>query len=304
MLRVAPLAAGGGNLVVVAGARHESIILAQLAAIGVQARIILEPEARDSAPAMAAAAAWIAGDDAAGIAAFVSSDHHVPDAAAFRLAVLEAARAARDGRLVTLGVTPTAPSTAYGYIRPSGAGLCPVEAFVEKPGPAAAAAYVASGYLWNTGNFIVQASTLLEEVRAFAPQVEAAASASLKAGIRGEVIHLDAIFAEAPKISIDYAVMEHTSRASVLPVEFAWSDVGAWDAVAATGLGAKGTPVLLNADHCLVRAPAGVLVAVVGLSHIAVVVEADSVLVCNLEDAQSVKAVVDRARRLTPEPFE
>lgn len=298
-LRVSPLAAEGGRLVVVGGLKHRDAIVAQLAEIGLDAQVLLEPEARDSAAAMAAAAAWVARTDPAGVIAFVASDHHISDHEAFRGAVRQATDAARDGRIVTLGVRPTEPSAAYGYIRPAGRGLSPVERFVEKPDRAVAARYIKAGYLWNSGNFISRADVLLAELERYAPGLVEAVTAALPVG-DGAMQSLGAAFATAPKISIDYAVMEKTQHASVLEVAFAWSDLGAWDAIAATGEGDVGAHVFEDAEGCLVRAPDGVLVAALGVRNLAIIVEPDAVLVADLSRAQEVKRVVDRVRTISP----
>lgn len=300
VLRVAPLAKGEGSVVVVAGVAHERLVIDQLGEIGVTATIILEPEPRDSAPAMGAAAVWITGQDPDGIAVFVASDHHIPDAAAFRDAASQAAIEAHSGKIVTLGVYPSTPSPAFGYIRPKGPGLAAVDAFVEKPDAETAAGYVASGYLWNSGNFIVGAQVLIDEINAHTPDILVAVREGLPTGAKGAVIRLGPRFRHAPRISIDYAVMERTARASVLPIAFAWSDVGSWDAVAELGLGARGKAATVDAPGCLVCAPEGVLVAVVGLPNIAVIVEHGVVLVCDLAQAQSVKALVDQVRTISP----
>jgi mannose-1-phosphate guanylyltransferase/mannose-6-phosphate isomerase len=287
--------------IVVGGTRHLATIQAQLAAIGLDADIIVEPEPRDSAPAIAAAAVAIAERDADGIAVVVASDHHIPDAAAFRAAVEQAAVAAQDGAIVTLGVRPDAPSTAYGYVRsdaPSSAGVAPVAAFAEKPDAERARRYIEQGYLWNSGNFIFAARTLLDELDRLAPEIAEAARRALRESERsGDVRTLGPSFRAAPKISIDYAVMEKTRHAAVLPVDFAWSDLGAWDAVwAAAGKDAAGNVVsgaatLLETRDCLVRNNSRTTVATIGLTGIAVVVEDDAVLVCDLERSQGVKQV-------------
>lgn len=300
VLRVAGLAEGGGALIVVGGVAHRGWIVDQLEEIGVQAQVLLEPEPRDSAAAMAAAAVWTTRRDPAGINAFVASDHHIPDDQAFRAAVSTAAQEAAQDRIVTLGVKPTGPSSAYGYIRPDGPGLAPVEAFVEKPDAETAARHVAAGYLWNSGNFITGAVTLLEELRTHAPAVEAAARAALPDDTRS-IITLTSAFSAAPKISIDYAVMENTRRASVLPVDFAWSDLGAWDAIRASGEGDFGMHILEDADGCLVRAPEGVIVAALGVRNLAIVAENDAILVCDIDRAQEVKRVVERVRTTAPQ---
>ncbi len=298
-LRVGPLAAEGGQLIIVGGVRHRSAIVEQLEEIGLSAHLLLEPEARDSAPAMAAAAAWVAVRDPRGVLAFVASDHHVPDHKAFQAAMRAASGAAGDGRIVTLGVRPNEPSSAYGYIRPGGRGLSEVQQFVEKPDRNLAAAYIADGYLWNSGNFIARADVLLDEMARYAPGVVSAARAALPAA-GGAVEILTAAFSEAPKISIDYAVMEKTQLASVLEVDFAWSDLGAWDSIAATGEGDVGSHVFEDTEGCLVRAPDGVLVAALGVKNLAIVVEPDAVLVMDISRAQEVKRLVERVRSLSP----
>lgn len=296
---------GAGELVVVAGARHAALIEAQLEALGLSATLLLEPEGRDSGPAIAAVAAWIAARDSEGLAVIVSSDHHVPDAVAFRSVADRALVVAEEGWIVTLGVQPTEPSTAYGYIKPgaaacNGAAAQVVEAFVEKPDAATAAGYIASGYLWNSGNFIASAATLMQELDRYAPEISAAARAAVEgAAVEGRTVRLGPAFADAPKRSIDFAVMERTDRAAVAPASFAWSDLGAWDAVRTAsaldraGNSLSGDVVLADAANCLVRAPAGVQVGLVGVSGLAVVVEPDAVLVAGLDSSQKVKGVAE-----------
>lgn len=300
VLRVAPLAEGGGGLIVVAGEGHADAIAAELGDLGVEATVLLEPEARDSGPAMAAAAAFIHAMDPAGVAAIIASDHHIPDADGFRAAVRTAAQEAVKGRIVTLGVAPTAPSPAYGYISPEGPGLAPVRRFVEKPDVETATRYVAEGFLWNSGNFIVAAHALMDELAVHAPGIGEAARAALPADRTGPVIRLTDAFRAAPKISIDYAVMEKSDRTSVLPVHFAWSDVGAWDSVMDTGSGHDGLHIAVDTDNTLVRAADGMVVATLGVSNIAIIAEADAVLVCDLDRSQEVKVLVDRIKAEAP----
>ena len=297
--RVERLTGGGGRLLIVAGEAHRAFVVEQLAALGIEATVLLEPEGRESAPAMAAAAAWIVRNTPDGVALFVASDHHIPDDAAFRLAVLEALPAAGEGRIVTFGIRPTGPSSAYGYIRPEGPGLSPVVAFVEKPDRILAESHVRDGYLWNSGNFMVRASALLDELDTFAPDVARAARDAVPRD-GGQVILLSDIFLSAPKISIDYAVMEHSRRISVLPVDYAWSDLGAWDAVAAAGAADRGIWIATEGDTGLVRAGDGMVVATVGVSNLAIIAERDAVLVCNLDRAQEVKGLVEQLRDISP----
>lgn len=300
--RVAALADGGGELVVVGGVSHKTAILQQLEEIGIRAVVLLEPEGRDSSAAMAAAALWTAQRSPQAVNLFVASDHHIPDAEAFRKSVGEAVAAASDGRIVTLGVVPTAPSSAYGYIAPSGPGLSDVSAFVEKPDSETAKRYISEGYLWNSGNFIVRADVLGAEIANRAPAVADAVRAAVdQAAVDGVCLTLGSGFKAAPKISIDYAVMEKTTRASVLPVRFEWSDLGAWDSVHASGEGDVGLHVLEDSENCLIRACDGVMVAAIGLRDIGIVVERDAVLVTDLKKSQDVKKVVERLRKLSPQ---
>ncbi len=296
----------GAGFVVVAGAAHGPAVSRELAAAGVRAQVILEPEPRDSAPALAAAAAAVHAEDPETVLVIVASDHHVPDVAAYRETLRRAIDVAREGSVVTLGVRPDAPSSAYGYIRPSadraGPGAYRVAAFVEKPDPATAARYVADGYLWNSGNFVARVDVLIAEFERHAPDVLAAAREALRtAEPAPDGLSLGPAFRSARKTSIDYAVMERTDRAAVLPVAWEWSDLGAWDAVHeasakdADGNALSGDVVAIGSSGCLVRAAPGMLAAVVGLEDVVVVVENDAVLVCRRDAAGEVKAV---ARRL------
>lgn len=303
-LRAARLLDAGGNLVVVCGLHHEPFIVEQLAEIGLKAQVILEPEGRDSAPAMTAAALWTSRVDPVGVNAFISSDHYLPDNDAFYVATLQAAEAARVGRIVTLGVQPTSPSSAYGYIKPAGEGLSEVESFVEKPDEATAQQFIDQGLLWNTGIFIARSDVFLEEVSKFAPTVIDAVKKALGkepvVDALDSPLYLAPSFAAAPKLSIDYAVMEKTRRASVLHVDFEWSDLGAWDAVAATMANDQDRHLLIDSEGTIARSPEDVVVTVLGARNLAVVVERDAVLVCDLNRSQDVKAVVERLKTVSP----
>lgn len=294
--RVAGLADAESPLIV-GSADHQDWIGTQLGEIGVDATLILEPSGRDSAPAIAAAALWILDQDPEGIAVIVASDHGIPDAGAFREAITSAAAEAQD-RLVVLGVHPTGPSEAYGYIRtgaPLGR-LKEVAHFVEKPDAETARRYLADGYLWNSGNLVASARALVEELELHAPDVLAATRTALcQAGSEGRVVQLGQEFSQAPRISMDFAVLNRTRRAAVLPVAFAWSDLGAWEAVwqAApkdqNGNAAQGSAAFLDAEDCLVRGAPGQTVGVVGLSNVAVIVEPDAILVSDLRHSQGVR---------------
>ncbi|OYX35548.1 MAG: hypothetical protein B7Y99_03290 [Caulobacterales bacterium 32-69-10] len=315
---------GGQSPLIVAGEAHAATVQAQLAELGVSATVMIEPEGRDSAPALAAAAAWIAALDSDAVVAMVASDHHIPDAPAFRRAVETAAEAAAMGAIVTFGVTPTEPSSAYGYIAPGAAlegsrQIRKVDRFVEKPGAAMARSYVDAGYLWNSGNFVFGAGVLLGELENYAPELlrivrdavrDARVTDAQVSGVTASspMVRLAPVFGRAPKISIDYAVMEKTDRAAVLPISLAWSDVGAWEAVwAASARDADGNvndggALLLDSRDSLIRAPAGRTVVGIGLDRVAVVIEGDDVLVCSLDASQSVKIAYDQLKAMTPPP--
>jgi len=295
------------EIVVIAGAAHEPIIKRQLAEVGVEAVLLLEPEGRDSSPAMAAACLWIVNRDADGVAAIIASDHYIPDAPAFRAAILSAATAALERScIVTMGVRPSAPSTAYGYISPGEqqGSICAVQAFVEKPDRATAELYVAEGFLWNSGNFIATASTISCEIEEHAPSVHAAVHQALAAAKQdGASYHLGTAFASAPKASFDYAVMEKTDKAAVLPVDFEWSDLGAWNAIWETkqkdenGNSTYGECLALKSSNTLIHAGEGTQIVAIGVHDIAVVADSNQILVCNLGHAQDVKLAVEQLKR-------
>jgi mannose-1-phosphate guanylyltransferase/mannose-6-phosphate isomerase len=304
VLRMGRLA-GAAEPVVVTGQAHLDIIRRQLDEIGVEASLIVEPEGRDSAPAMAAAAAWIEDRHPDAIAVGVASDHHIPDVEAFCAAAGIAVAAAKGGAIVTFGVRPTQASTAYGYIEP-GEPLGDIEGakkalrFVEKPKADTAQAYVEAGYLWNSGNFVFSPAQLLAELDLHAPGVADKARAGLRGGRRdGAALILGVEFLSSPRISIDYAVMEKTAHAAVVPVDYPWSDLGSWQAIheaAARDEGGNslmGEVRLRRSRDVLVRSATGQLVTVLGLENVGVVVEPDAILVCHLESSQDVKGLVD-----------
>ncbi|MEI7932285.1 MAG: AGE family epimerase/isomerase [Alphaproteobacteria bacterium] len=309
VLRVRAIA-GANNPLIVAGQGHRGHIAAQLAAVKVRAQLVLEPEGRDSAAAMAAAALAISRTDPDAILAIVSADHHVPDAAAFATAISQAAKGAAAGQIVTIGLKPRHPSTALGYILPGqGDGsVKPVAQFVEKPDRATAERYMREGYLWNCGYFIVSARVLIEELQAYAPDVLDAVRAGVDGGLQdGEALLLGEAFRCVRKISIDYAVMEKTTRAAVTPAAFDWTDIGGWDAVHAIAdkdsAGNVGAALFVEASGNLVRAPAGTEVALVGVEDLAVVIEDGAVLVTSLAASQRVKAAGEHFKAVPRQPM-
>lgn len=295
-----------GPLAVLGGAAHEGLIASQLAAVNVEATLILEPEGRDTAAAIAAAAGWAATQDPQAVVAILPADHHISDAGAFRAAIAATLEAARGGAIVTLGLRTTSASTAMGYIRPGpgDAAVKPIAAFDEKPDAERAKALVDAGALWNSGMFVATADTLLSEIGRCAPEVAEAVGAALdEAVVADGVVRLGRAQARAPRVAFDRAVMERTDRGAVLPADFAWSDLGAWDAVLAAASPDASGSVLAGAveapgsSQVLVRAAPGMQVAVVGVTRLAVIVEPDAVLVCDLDHAQEVRDAVGASLR-------
>lgn len=296
--------------VVVAGPEHVALVRAELGAAGLDGVIVVEPEARDSAPAMAAAAWQVLDDTPDGICLFLAADHHIPDARAFAEAATIAAARAAAGGIVTFGVRPDRPATEYGYIRPGdrdiGAGMRPVLSFVEKPDAARAAGFVSDGYLWNSGIFVARAATLLDELRLHQPVIVDHTRDALDAAERaGGLVRLGEPFRRAPRISIDHALMERTREAMVLPVGFEWSDLGAWPAILkalgpdSAGNATGGRVVLDQASGVLALAGEGMTIAVSGLQDVAVVADHGHVMVSAMSSAGGVKPLVERACSLS-----
>jgi mannose-1-phosphate guanylyltransferase/mannose/cellobiose epimerase-like protein (N-acyl-D-glucosamine 2-epimerase family) len=291
---------------VVTGALHAQEAKRQLLELGAPGRILAEPVGRDSAPALIAAALWIARESPDAQVIAVASDHDIPDTAAFAAAVETARPAAALGAIVTFGVKPTRPATGFGYIRPadpieSAPGVLKVQSFIEKPDAETAATLVSSGCVWNSGNFMFRADAMIAEARTFAPAlVEAVECALPFSGSDGEIVALAPRFAAAERISIDRAVMERTSRAAVLPIDYAWSDLGSWDAVweacpkDEAGNAVSGDAVVTDMRDCLVRAEDGARVVTLGLRNIAVVARGRDVLVSDLAASASLKASLAR----------
>lgn len=294
--------------VIIANRDHRGLVAAQLGEVEGAADIVLEPEGRDSGPAIAAGAAFIAkrrGKDAAILS--LAADHAIRDVAGFRSACGEALEGARAGFIVTFGVVPASPATGYGYIEPGEAvagTVLRVKRFVEKPGREQAELYIRAGFLWNSGNFLFEAGALLDEYAAQEPDTIAAVEAAVARGKSdGDALYLDpAAFAGAQRRSIDYALMEKTARAAVLRAAFDWSDVGSWDAVGellphdADGNAARG-PSAFHRAHSNVVYSDGPVVALVGVDDLAVIATADGILVARKNDAAGVKSIVERIRR-------
>jgi mannose-1-phosphate guanylyltransferase len=302
LLRVRDLAESR-EVVVVTGAAMADFVRRQAAEVETAVIVLIEPEARDSAPAVAAAAAYVETRDPDGVALMLAADHHVGEPEVFRDAARLACEAASLGLIVTFGVKPTGPATGFGYIQPgapAGNGVFRVAAFVEKPDLETAQRYVAEGYLWNSGNFAFRASVLLGELDRFEPTIAEGARAAVAGAVaEGDVLRLDAdSFSRAKRISLDYAVMERTDKAAVAPAAFSWSDLGAWDAIwgasphDGAGNAAQGDVTLIDTTGVLARST-GPFVGAIGVHDLMIVAEPDAVLVCRRDDAQAVKILVD-----------
>jgi mannose-1-phosphate guanylyltransferase/mannose-6-phosphate isomerase len=294
--------------IVITNAEFRFVVAEQLRERGIAADIVLEPMRRDSGPAVAVSAVLAAQRDREALVLVLAADHVVRKPDQFREACQRAAAAAAEGRIVTFGIEPTHPATHYGYIRPgkklNGASVHAVEAFVEKPDAATAAGYVADRYLWNSGNFLFHAATMLGEIERFEPAMAEAA----KAAVDGLTRDLDFLrlaaepFAQAPKKSIDYAVMERTRLAAVVPADLGWSDVGSWSTVwdvldhDQAGNATDGPVVMLDSHNSLVRSEEPMLTTVVGLDDVIVVSTADAVLVSARAKAEQVKTLVEQLK--------
>ena len=297
--RVAPLATTAP--IVVANEEHRFLVAEQLRQIDAPVpAILLEPVGRNTAPAIAAAAlqAMVEGHDP--LLLVLPSDHVVRNEEGFRAAVRDASAAAEAGALVTFGIVPDAPETGFGYIQAdAGDGLRRVLRFVEKPDAETAQSYLeAGGYYWNSGMFLFRASRYLEELRKFRPDILDAVSLAFASAQRdGDFIRLDKeAFAASPADSIDYAVMEKTADAMVLPVDIGWNDVGSWSALwdvaerDADGNAHHGDVIAVDTRNSYAYAQR--LVALVGVDDMVVVETDDAILVARKDRVQDVKLVV------------
>jgi mannose-1-phosphate guanylyltransferase/mannose-6-phosphate isomerase len=294
---------------VVCSEDHRFMVGEQLQQIGIgHAGILLEPVARNTAPAIALAALHLLARDPEAVMLVMPADHLIEEEGAFRNAVAQAEGLAADGWLTTFGINPEHPETGYGYIQCGdvvGAGHR-VRRFVEKPDAATAAEYVAAGgYLWNSGMFMFKARTYLDELGAHAPAILDAATRACEAAKSDlDFIRIDKdAFASSPSDSIDYAVMEKTGRAAVVSVSCGWSDIGSWSALWAAaahdenGNRHEGDVLALDCRNNLVRASARRLVATIGLEDVVIVDTADATLVARKDRVQDVKQIVDRIRQ-------
>jgi mannose-1-phosphate guanylyltransferase/mannose-6-phosphate isomerase len=288
---------------VVCNAAHAEVARRQLTDAGVAPQLILlEPAARNTAPCAVAAAALLAARDPDALLLLLPADHNITDVAAYHRAIEAGREAAAGGALVVFGLKPSRPETGYGYIRAAAGdgNVRAVDAFVEKPDAATAERFIADpAYSWNAGMFLFSAAAFLAEARRLAPEVAAAAEAAVAEAHEDDgLLPLGPSFANAPGISIDYAVMEKTDHAVVVPCDLGWSDVGAWNALwelaprTASGDVLEGPVIAAGTSGCLVRTD-GPTVVISGVEDLAVVVENGVVLVTRRDLSEPVKAAVE-----------
>jgi len=293
--------------VVVSGEDQRFFIKRQLQLAGAPLdTILLEPAGRNTAPAAALAASWLSSSGRDEIMLLMPSDHVIGDRDAFIKAVETGLPEAERGAIVTFGAQPTEPNTQYGYIEArtdqSSGGVFPIARFVEKPNAETAAEYLASGrFFWNSGIFLMKASTLLDEMRQFLPSsLEAITKSVAEATTDGLFVRPSAAaFGKAESISIDHGIMEKTSRGAVVPVQMDWSDVGAWDAVWKLGPKdsannvAQGDVVALDTRNSLLRSDGSATLAAIGLDKMAVIAVRDAVFVAPMDRVSEVKDLVE-----------
>lgn len=300
--------------IIVCNSEHRFLVAEQLRQMGIaDATIILEPAGRNTAPAVALAALAARNRSDAACLLVLAADHVIAEVSVFQQAVLAGKTAADQGKLVTFGIVATRPETGYGYIKRGGPAFAnavsavhTVDRFVEKPDLQTAQAYLASGaYYWNSGMFMFRAARYLAELAIFEPEISRVCAASWQAATPD----LDftriapALFNECPSKSIDYAVMEKTAGAVVVPLDAGWNDLGAWSSVweqaarDASGNAVRGDVLLHEATDSFVQAESR-LVALVGMDNTVVVETADAVLVVHKDRVQDVKEIVRRLGEL------
>ncbi len=295
--------------IIVCNNEHRFMVAEQLRSAQVSAgAIILEPMGRNTAPAVAVAALQALKEDEQAVLLVMPADHVVKNVEAFAAAVELGLKQAEDGKLVTFGIIPESPETGYGYIRRASEennGSYPIAEFVEKPSLDVAQRYVDSGeYYWNSGMFLLSAKTYLEELETFAPDMLSSVKAAFDKGEKDlDFIRLDeAAFEACPSDSIDYAVMEKTSKGMVVPLACGWSDVGAWSSLwevgekDAQGNVSKGDTILHNTEGSYIHSTSR-LVTTIGVDSVVVVETADAVLVADKNQVQDVKVIVNALKQ-------
>jgi mannose-1-phosphate guanylyltransferase/mannose-6-phosphate isomerase len=309
-LRRLPPDQGFARPIVVCNNDHRFLVKEEAERAGVEPQaILLEPVARNTAPAIAAAALLVARQDPNGIVVVMPSDHVIKDEAGLMTAVRRAAQVAATGKLVLFGIPPSEPHIGYGYIRrgtplAGQEGAFAVDAFTEKPDRATAETYlVARTYFWNSGMFVLPVRLFLDELARLQPAIlDAVKPALANAGEDLGFTRLEAqAFARAPSISIDYAVMERTSEAVVLPLDIGWSDVGSWSSLweiadrDEAGNAVEGDALLERTSGCYVHSDRA-LVSTIGVKDLVIVDTPDALLVADKAQAQDVSEIVARLK--------
>jgi mannose-1-phosphate guanylyltransferase/mannose-6-phosphate isomerase len=293
-------------LTVIGSEEHRFIIAEQLRLADVEgAQLVLEPVGRNTAPAAAVAALRVAQINADALVLLTPADHLIRDGVAFKACIERGAVAARAGKIVLFGITPTHPATGFGYIRSEEASVresaaLAVAGFTEKPDLARAESYLAAGgYYWNSGMVLASARTLLSAFESLAPDILKVCRAALR-DLQSDLdfLRLDPHrFSECPSTSLDYAVIEKTDRAALVPATFDWADVGTWSAVwsieakDARGNATSGETQVNDSSGCFVRSE-GPLIATVGVENLIIVATPDAVLVASKDHDQDVKQIV------------
>lgn len=292
--------------IVICNDEHRFLTAEQLREVNQLGQIILEPTGRNTAPAIALAAIQLMKQDPEALMLVLSADHVIKNQSAFEKSVTEAFEAAKEGKMVTFGVVPTHPETGYGYIKRGGEQLggYNVDQFVEKPTKDVALEYLESGeYYWNSGMFLFKASRYLEELQQHRPAIFQACQNAME----NTAEDLDFIrvneeeFRQCPEDSIDYAVMENTNSAVVIPLDAEWSDVGAWSAL--WDISEKdqdnnvldGDVITHNSHNCYLKSEQR-LIAAVGVDNLVVVETKDAILVAYKDDVQQVKEIVEKLK--------
>jgi mannose-1-phosphate guanylyltransferase/mannose-6-phosphate isomerase len=301
-----------GPVYCVCNESHRFLVAEQLHEINADiGEIILEPTGRNTAPAAAIAAMLITEKYPGALMLLLPADHVIQDTTAFGRAVAAGKLAAQKGELVTFGIVPASAETGYGYVRASvvpegGRGAYPVVEFVEKPDRETAEHYLAAGdYFWNSGIFLFQAEAYLFELEVQAPAIVAACRIALQKAVEDlDFLRLDAdAFCASPSDSIDYAVMEKTSNAALVPLDAGWNDVGAWSALwnvqerDHAGNVKRGDVMVQDVKNCYIHATSR-LVTAVGLDSHIIIETADAVLVASRECVQDVKVLVEELKKM------
>ncbi|WP_220721011.1 mannose-1-phosphate guanylyltransferase/mannose-6-phosphate isomerase [Agarivorans litoreus] len=292
---------------VICNEEHRFVVAEQLRLLNQAVSILLEPVGRNTAPAVAIAAEAAKGEDDP-LLLVLAADHVIQDAGVFRESLNKAIPLAQEGKLVTFGIVPNQAHTGYGYIQRgeaiAGSNGFVVEKFVEKPDAETATGYVNSGeFYWNSGMFLFKASRYLQELESFRPDIASACSLAMeKTSLDLDFIRVDkAAFTKCPDESIDYAVMEHTKDAVVVPLDAGWNDIGAWSALwevntkDENGNTSLGDNILQSTKNCLVHGGER-LIATVGLENTVIVDTKDALLVADKAHVQEVKAIVEKLK--------